>query len=67
MDIQIAIIILFVGFCSSFITSLMGAGGSLISVPALIFMGLSPNIAVATTRFGSLGGAFSSIVRFHLS
>ncbi len=57
-------IVLIVGIAASFIGSVAGGGGGLLSIPVLILMGLPPNIAIATNRFGSLGLAGSSIYKF---
>ncbi len=43
-----------VGVIASTIGTLVG-GGSLISIPFLIFLGLPPQMAIATDRFGGLG------------
>ena len=64
MEITTIIIIFLIGLISSFIGSLSGGGGGLISMPALTFLGLPPNIAVATNRFGSLGVGLSSTYKF---
>ncbi|MBU0980313.1 MAG: sulfite exporter TauE/SafE family protein [Nanoarchaeota archaeon] len=57
MDLTI-IWVFFIGFLASFIGGMVGGGG-LISIPFLIFVGLPPQVAVATNKFGSLGGASS--------
>ena len=41
-----------------------GGGGGLISAPFFILIGLPPQIAVATTKFGSLGLTLGSIAKF---
>ena len=41
-----------------------GGGGGLISAPFLILIGLPPQVAVATTKFGSLGLTLGSIAKF---
>ncbi len=51
------------GTISGFVGAL-STGGGLISIPALIFMGLSPGSAIATTRLSALSGAISSFFRF---
>ena len=59
--------IFIVGFLASFIGTLSGGGGGLLSIPALIFLGLPPHVAIATNKFGALGGNVSSIFRFKKS
>lgn len=51
---------------SSFIGTIVGGMGLLI-VPALMFVGLSAQVAVASTRIGTLGGNAISIYQFHKS
>jgi uncharacterized membrane protein YfcA len=48
-----------VGVAASVIGTMVG-GGSLLSIPLLIFLGLPPQVAIATDRFAALGGASSS-------
>ena len=48
---------------SGFIGSLMGGGG-FISVPLMILMGLSPHVALAANRAGSMGMEFSAMIRY---
>ncbi len=64
MDPISLVIVFIVGIAASFIGSVAGGGGGLLSIPALILMGLPPNIAIATNRLGSLGLAGSSIYKF---
>jgi len=66
MDIIIVLIIFLTGFASGFLNSIIG-GGALIVIPALIFSGLPPSMAIATNRFGTIGYALSSIYCFHKS
>lgn len=65
MDLIIALQIFIIGFASSFIGSMAGGGGGLISMPFLIFLGLPPSAAVATNRFGTTGMGASSAYRFY--
>ena len=53
-----------VGVVAAFIGTSAGGCG-LISIPALIFLGLSPQVAVATGKLGALGLIISGIYRFH--
>ena len=39
-------------------------GGSLLSIPALILLGLPPHVAIATDRFAGLGAALTALRRF---
>ncbi|RHW34973.1 hypothetical protein D1B33_13070 [Lysinibacillus yapensis] len=61
------IIILFVfGFLAAFIDSVVGGGG-LISLPALMFTGLSPSAAVATNKLAGTMGSLTSTITFYRS
>lgn len=53
-----------VGFVGSVLSGLVGGGGSLITAPYLIFIGVSPEIAIATTKFCSLGLASGALRKF---
>ncbi|QRF23038.1 TSUP family transporter [Alicyclobacillus sp. TC] len=55
-----ALLLLFAGFCAAFIDSSVGGGG-LISLPALIVLGLPPTLALGTNK---LAGTLSSITSF---
>lgn len=43
----------------------ISAGGGLISIPGLIFLGQSPISAIATTRLSAMTGGISSLFRYH--
>lgn len=43
----------------------ISTGGGLISVPGVIFLGLSPVSAIATTRLSALSGAITSLYKYH--
>ncbi|ACA40859.1 conserved hypothetical protein [Lysinibacillus sphaericus C3-41] len=47
LDLNILVILIVFGFLAAFIDSVVGGGG-LISLPALMFVGLPPSTAVAT-------------------
>jgi uncharacterized protein len=64
MDILIAIAIFLTGIAASFIGGVTSGGGGLISLPILIFLGLPPEVAVATNRFGVLGSVVGNLARF---
>ncbi|MBU0975256.1 MAG: sulfite exporter TauE/SafE family protein [Patescibacteria group bacterium] len=57
------LLILLLGIATGFIDSTVGSGG-LISVPSLIFIGLPPQIAIGTDRFGMIGQILSALVKF---
>lgn len=60
MEILLTILI---GFAGGFVGSLVGSGG-LITIPFLIFLGLPPQIALATNKLGSAGLALGSTLSF---
>lgn len=52
LDVNILLILIFLGFLAAFIESVVGGSG-LISLPALMFVGLPPpSAAVATNKLG---------------
>jgi uncharacterized membrane protein YfcA len=64
MELLRLIAVFTVGLIAGFIGTNVGGGG-LISIPALIFLGLSPQVAIATNKVGSLGVTGAGLVRFH--
>jgi hypothetical protein len=52
-----------VGVAASVVGTMVG-GGSLLSIPFLIFLGLPPQVAIATDRFAGLGAAVTATYRF---
>ncbi|MED4696791.1 TSUP family transporter, partial [Peribacillus frigoritolerans] len=64
-DIQIStlLLLMFFGFLAAFIDSVVGGGG-LISIPALLFSGLSPSAAIATNKLASSMGSLTSTIAF---
>jgi len=58
-------LIFLIGFAAAFIGALAGGGGGLLSIPALIFLGLPANIAIATNKFGAMGFVGSTVGKFH--
>ncbi len=56
-------IFLLVGVFAGFLDSVVGAGG-LFSVPLLIFLGLPPQVAIATDRFGTIGQTMAALFKF---
>lgn len=63
MELLILVAIFFIGILGSFIGAQVGSGG-LITIPFLIFVGLPPQVAIATNRFGSLGLRFGAIYTY---
>ncbi|OEH91589.1 TSUP family transporter [Bacillus solimangrovi] len=64
-DISIYTIVLLFsfGFLAAFIDAVVGGGG-LISIPALLFSGLSPSAAIATNKLASSMGSLTSTIAF---
>ncbi|MEK6921020.1 MAG: sulfite exporter TauE/SafE family protein [Nanoarchaeota archaeon] len=62
-EIILLLLISLVGLATGFFDSVIGAGG-LISVPSLIFLGLPPQIAIATDRFGTIGQTLTTFFKF---
>lgn len=67
MNILIAFAIFITGIASSFIGGVTSGGGGLLSIPIFIFLGLPPDVAVATNRLGTLGGVTGTLVKFFRS
>lgn len=63
VEIITLFLVLVIGLVAGFFDSVIGAGG-LISVPSLIFLGLPPQVAIATDRFGILGQTLAALVTF---
>ncbi|MFA6099051.1 MAG: sulfite exporter TauE/SafE family protein [Patescibacteria group bacterium] len=57
------IIILVIGIASGFVGAIAGGGG-LISIPFLLFLGIPPQITLATNKFGGLGLSFGALYKF---
>ncbi|KIL72309.1 sulfite exporter TauE/SafE family protein [Bacillus badius] len=51
------------GFAAAFIDAVVGGGG-LISIPALLFTGLSPAVALGTNKLAATMGALTSTISF---
>jgi uncharacterized membrane protein YfcA len=64
MDIINLLIIFLVGIVSASFGTLVG-GGSLITIPTLIFLGLPPHVAIGTNRLGTNGMIISGLYAFH--
>lgn len=66
LDVNILPILIFLGFLAAFIDSVVGGGG-LISLPALMFIGLPPSAAVATNKLAGTMGSLTSTITFYRS
>lgn len=66
LDFSLIIILFLFGFLAAFIDSVVGGGG-LISLPALMFTGLSPSAAVATNKLAGTMGSLTSTISFYRS
>jgi uncharacterized membrane protein YfcA len=66
INIEIIVILALFGFLAAFIDSIVGGGG-LISLPALMFLGLNPAAAVATNKLAGTMGSFTSTLSFYRS
>ena len=62
-DISIVLIIILLGFLAAFIDAVVGGGG-LISIPALLAVGMPPAIALGTNKLASSFGSLTSAFRF---
>jgi len=65
MEIIDFVTVLLVGLVGGFFNTFMGAG-SLLSIPALISLGLPPHVAIATNRLGVLGSDIAGWYEFHV-
>ncbi|MBO1582145.1 MULTISPECIES: TSUP family transporter [Bacillus] len=63
LSLQIIVLLVAFGFLASFIDSVVGGGG-LISLPALMFVGLPPASAIATNKLASTMGSLTSTIYF---
>ncbi|SFS36004.1 TSUP family transporter [Marininema halotolerans] len=63
MNVQILIFLLCAGFLAAFVDSVVGGGG-LIAIPALLFTGLPPAVALGTNKLASTLCSFTSTVSF---
>lgn len=63
LSLQVIILLIGFGFLAAFIDSVVGGGG-LISLPALMFVGLSPASAIATNKLAATMGTFTSTIYF---
>lgn len=63
MDIEVMIFLMVMGFIASFIDAAAGGGG-LISLPALMWVGIPPVTALGTNKMAAVMGAAASFVTF---
>ena len=63
IDLFSIIALFFFGFIGAFINSIVGGGG-LITLPALLFVGLPPATAIATNKLAASMGNFTSMMTF---
>lgn len=66
IDLTTILLLFLFGFLAAFIDSIVGGGG-LISLPALMFTGLSPSAAVATNKLAGTMGSLTSTITFYRS
>lgn len=64
MEILPYIFIAIVGLVSGIFSGITGGGGAMIMIPAFIFSGLPPQMAVATAKMSGLGGDFGGLSAF---
>jgi uncharacterized membrane protein YfcA len=64
MELLPYILIAFVGLLSGIVSGIGGGGGAMLMIPAFIFTGLPPQIAVATAKLSGLGGDFGGLRTF---
>ncbi len=58
------ILIALVGLLSGIVSGIGGGGGAMLMIPAYIFTGLPPQMAVATAKMAGLGGDFGGLIGF---
>jgi len=64
MEILPYIFIAAVGLLSGIVSGMSGGGGAMLMIPAFIFSGLPPQVAVATAKLSGLGGDFGGLRTF---
>jgi uncharacterized membrane protein YfcA len=57
------ILVFLIGVAAAVVGAMVG-GGSLLSIPVLILIGLPPHVAIATDRFAGLGAAVTAAIKF---
>lgn len=63
LDVNTLMFLVFFGFMASFVDSIVGGGG-LIAIPALMWTGLPPVMALGTNKAGAIMGAATSFTTF---
>ncbi|MCS1351445.1 TSUP family transporter [Mechercharimyces sp. CAU 1602] len=63
MSLEILLFLIAAGFLAAFVDSVVGGGG-LVSIPALLFTGLPPSLALGTNKLASTMGALTSTLSF---
>ncbi|MBK5461644.1 TSUP family transporter [Peribacillus butanolivorans] len=63
INLYTLLFLILAGFIAAFIDSVVGGGG-LISIPALLFTGISPSAALATNKLASSMGSLTSTISF---
>lgn len=63
INLGVLVFLVLCGFAAAFIDSAVGGGG-LISIPALLFAGLPPSIALGTNKLAAAMGSFTSTMSF---
>ncbi|MDB5177320.1 MAG: hypothetical protein JWN75_988 [Candidatus Saccharibacteria bacterium] len=64
MEILPYVFITIIGFVSGIVSGISGGGGAMLMIPAFIFTGLPPQVAVATAKLSGLGGDFGGLGPF---
>lgn len=64
MEMLPYILIAIVGLISGIVSGIGGGGGAMLMIPAFIFTGLPPQMAVATAKLSGLGGDFGGLIGF---
>ena len=57
-------VILIAGLALGTLSGISGGGGGFVMIPLLIFIGLPPQVAVATGKMNGLGGTFGGLAAF---
>lgn len=63
MDLVFVLVFLVIGFINGFFSSMSG-GGSLFALPVLLLIGFSPQVAIATNTFSTIGSAVGSVPKY---
>ncbi|OHR80822.1 hypothetical protein HMPREF3239_11715 [Staphylococcus sp. HMSC34C02] len=63
ITLNVILIIIAFGFLAAFIDAVVGGGG-LISIPALLAIGMSPSLALGTNKLASSFGSLTSAIKF---